>query len=40
MDPARYWPSGVPQSATIIGSMLAVYKVLSTIGGVSLRLRV
>lgn len=40
MDPARYWPSGVPQSATIIGSMLGVYKVLSTIGSVNPRLRV
>lgn len=28
MDPARIWPSGVPQSASIIGSALAVYATL------------
>ena len=39
-DPVRYWPSGVPQSVSIIGSGLAVFGVLSRIGNCSPRLRV
>ena len=27
-DPVRWWPSGVPQTWTIIGSSLAVYRFL------------
>jgi hypothetical protein len=39
-DPVRYWPSGVPQSVSIIGSGLAVFGVLSKISNCSPRLRV
>lgn len=40
MDPVRWWPSGVPQGWTIVGTALATFTVLSRIPGVSPRLRV
>jgi hypothetical protein len=39
-DPVRYWPSGVPQGATIIGSDLAVFAALSKLSNCSPRLKV
>jgi len=39
-DPVRWWPSGVPQGWTIIGTGLATFTALSKIPGVSPRLRV
>lgn len=40
MDPVRWWPSGVPQSAAIIASGLAVFKTLQSVSKVSPQLRV
>ena len=40
MDPVRWWPSGVPQSAAIVGTAVATFAALSRIPGVSGRLRV
>jgi len=40
VDPVRWWPSGVPQGWSIIGTGLATFAALSKIPGVSPRLRV
>ena len=40
VDPVRWWPSGVPQGWTIIGTAIFTYVTLSKIPGVSPRLRV
>lgn len=40
MDPVRWWPSGVPQGMSIIGTALATFGVLSRMPGVSPRIRV
>lgn len=40
VDPVRWWPSGVPQGWTVIGTALASYVALSKIPGVSPRFRV
>lgn len=40
MDPVRWWPSGVPQGWTIVGTALATFGALSKIPGVSPRARV
>lgn len=40
MDPVRWWPSGVPQGWTVVGTGLATYGFLSKIPGISPRARV
>nr|UZS78016.1 hypothetical protein [Lentinula edodes] len=40
VDPVRWWPSGVPQGWTIIGTGLATLAALSKMPGVSPRMRV
>ena len=40
MDPVRWWPSGVPQGMSIIGTAVATFAALSRMNGVSPRLRV
>jgi hypothetical protein len=40
MDPVRWWPSGVPQGWTVMGTALATFGALSRIPGVSSRARV
>jgi len=40
MDPVRWWPSGVPQGWTIVGTALATFGALTKIQGISPRMRV
>ena len=40
VDPVRWWPSGVPQATSVVGTALATYLALSKMPGVSPRLRV
>ena len=40
VDPVRWWPSGVPQSISIVGTGLATFMALSKMPGISPRLRV
>ena len=40
VDPVRYWPSGVPQSWSIVGTGLATYTALSRLNNCSPRMRV
>src|SRR6267154_1967485 len=40
MDPVRWWPSGVPQGWTIVGTALVTFGALSRLPGVSPRARV
>ena len=37
VDPVRYWPSGVPQGWTIVGTGLATFAALSKMGNCSPR---
>ena len=39
-DPVRFWPSGVPQGMSIVGTGLLAFSVLSKLGNCSSRLRV
>jgi hypothetical protein len=40
VDPVRWWPSGVPQGWSIVGTGLATFAALSKLPGVSPRMRV
>jgi hypothetical protein len=40
MDPVRWWPSGVPQGWSVVGTALATFAALSKLPNVSPRLRV
>ncbi|KIM35143.1 hypothetical protein M413DRAFT_32727 [Hebeloma cylindrosporum] len=38
-DPVRWWPTGVPQGASVVGGAIATYAALSKFGGVNPRVR-
>lgn len=38
-DPVRWWPSGVPQGASVVAAGVATFVALSKLGGMSPRLR-
>jgi hypothetical protein len=38
-DPIRWWPSGVPQGASVVGAGVATFAALAKFGGVNPRTR-